>query len=1309
MKGTRCRFIGTILTVALVLSIIPLFKVDSLAASGTITDANGWFESAYTEWSAVNGADGYSAYLINNSSSDIEKIDDELIRSYGTGYRVDAVGLAPGEYRIKIVPKFDGKEDEAKAIITNNLSVMAYDRSGFAHFNYTEGVGAYNDDGTLKDDAIVLYVTEANKNTVSVTSKDGTTVRGIGNILGSTGMDVGDGMNSKGGKANTNSDILRKLAKDGTPLVVRIIGRVSGVDIDGLSAYNSVDYGGSVGDNGYMARMSGGKDITIEGIGNDAVIDGWGLHFICQTADYKQGYGKSFEVRNISFKNVPEDCVGMEGQQEGKSLNAPVERCWIHHCSFYAPYIPNPAESDKSGGDGACDFKRGMYFTNSYCYYEGYHKTNLVGSSDDSLQYHITYHHNYWKECESRGPLARQANIHMYNNIFEGQRSYCMNPRANAYIFSEYNMFLNSKNPVTVVAGGVKSYNDSFTSCIGENSATVVSDKNDKVSTANKYANFDTDANLSYIPSGNYDLQESISEMKAVVMAYAGPQKENIVFPDEVNISLIPENRKNLSAVVLPYNNELNKSYISASGIKDNILFNPSKFNSDSLSIGNNSNGVDIVFYVNTSVNIEMTAISGSYLPVLCNEAGESFIVGSGSAECLPAGYYFIQSTGYDVGSGKFKEAKISGLKIIQSTICEEHSYTQKVTKPTCTASGHTAYTCTLCGYSFTADITAPLGHTPGAASTCTVPESCEVCGVILSPVVPHNYADGKCEMCGKNDPAICYHTDISSKVTPPTCTEPGYTTFTCKLCNYTYTGAATDPKGHIPGTAATCTNAQYCTVCKETIKEPLGHIFKDGICTVCGAENLSEKGYAHSFTESGTASDFYTISGNLSSSKGEIVYEGLTLTKCLKIESSTSIVFVAPKAGKLTLVFGGNLNAAGKKIVFDGIYYTIDATQILTLDISEGTHSIAKGDSINLFYIVYSPESESVHTHNYESYVTTPPKCTESGIVTFTCSCGDSYSEQIPATGHNYTHGVCTNCGDDINPPKPAYVASFTGVSMYVGKDFSMNFYVTPDEGEKIGDYSVRFTVEGKEAVTVTNGVYDNGRIIFTLPGIAPQYMATSITAELICRTEVINTKNYSIKQYAVSLIGIYSGDENTVLRRFISDILYYGAAVQKHIGYRTDELVTDGIENILEPSNIVPTANDKETSIITISGADTSNGKFTAVGVRVDVLNRIYVKFSANDAKNVKITVNGNELAAVPTSNGMYTAYLQGIGPLNFDTEIFFALKYNGNLVQILRYTVNTYSWEKSGDPSISELAIAMYRYGKSAEDYKVMYENR
>ena len=478
---------------------------DPVVPSGDIKVeyAGGWNEMAYLVCSGLNDASVTGVSYSGASNGTLEGDDFKyLVRDVAEGVRVDILGLTPGEYSITL--------ETSKGKVTQpGIVVGAQDRSGYAHFNYDEGVGAYTDGGTIKANAKILYITDDNKDTVTITSKDGTSVTGIGNILNSSGQDTGSGQTSKGGKANTNSGIIKKLAQDGTPLVIRIVGNVSAPA--GVTAYDSVDFGGSVGDNGYMARMSAGKDITIEGVGNDATIDGWGIHFMATSADPE--FGKSFEVRNIAFKNVPEDCIGMEGVQEGNNLTAPVERCWIHNCEFYVPHVSNPAESDKAEGDGACDFKRGQYFTNSYCYYDGYHKTNLVGASDTNYQYHLTYHHNYWKNCESRGPLARQADIHMYNNVFDGQTSYCQNPRANAYIFSEYNVMKDSKDPVTVKSGGVvKSFNDVYINVKGDQQATVVSSRTEKVSSSCKYAGFEMDSSVSYVASGKYSLTEATGE-----------------------------------------------------------------------------------------------------------------------------------------------------------------------------------------------------------------------------------------------------------------------------------------------------------------------------------------------------------------------------------------------------------------------------------------------------------------------------------------------------------------------------------------------------------------------------------------------------------------------------------------------------------------------------------------------------------------------------------------------------------------------------------------------------------------------------
>ena len=469
-----------------------------------VVNVGGWNEMMYLVLSGVKDADVKGVSYDGTTKGTLTGDDfTYLVRDTSDGLRVDILGVPAGTYSISL--------DTTKGKITQSgIKVSEQDRSGYAHYNYNAGVGAYTDGGTIKANAKILYVTEENKNKVSVTSKDGTTVTGIGNILNSAGMESSGGKTSNGGTANSNKGIIKKLAEDGTPLVVRIVGDVKAPE--GVTEFDSVNYGGTVGDNGGMARMKSGKDITIEGVGSDATVNGWGFHFMAESA--APDFGKSFEVRNLHFRNVPEDCVGMEGVQEGSKLTATVERCWIHNCEFYVPKIANPAESDKAEGDGACDFKRGMYFTNSYCYYEGYHKTNLVGASDSNLQFHLTYHHNYWKNCESRGPLARQANIHMYDNVFDGQTSYCQNTRANAYIFSEYNVFNSCKNPQRVDSGAINSFNDVFTNCTSNKvtPGTIVTDKSTKVSSGNTYENFDTNSSISYIPSNNYKLDTASSD-----------------------------------------------------------------------------------------------------------------------------------------------------------------------------------------------------------------------------------------------------------------------------------------------------------------------------------------------------------------------------------------------------------------------------------------------------------------------------------------------------------------------------------------------------------------------------------------------------------------------------------------------------------------------------------------------------------------------------------------------------------------------------------------------------------------------------
>ena len=131
-----------------------------------------------------------------------------------------------------------------------------------------------------------------------------------------------------------------------------------------------------------------------------------------------------------------------------------------------------------------------------------------------------------------------------------------------------------------------------------------------------------------------------------------------------------------------------------------------------------------------------------------------------------------------------------------------EHNYVAVVTAPTCTEKGFTTYTCSKCGASYQGDEVAALGHAYGEwavtkAATCT----------------EKGEETRACTRCGAKETretAVLGH-DYRTAVTAPTCTEAGYTAHTCSRCGFSYNDSET---------------------------EALGHDYKDGVCTRCGAKD---------------------------------------------------------------------------------------------------------------------------------------------------------------------------------------------------------------------------------------------------------------------------------------------------------------------------------------------------------------------------------------------------------------------------------------------------------------------------------------
>ena len=103
----------------------------------------------------------YEIFYKKSDDGEYSRLDKNLMIKGEEGIECYILGISSGDYSLKI----NISADESFEI--DSISVAAQDRSGYAHFGATEGVGAYNNDGTIKDGTKIIYVTNENKNTVT--------------------------------------------------------------------------------------------------------------------------------------------------------------------------------------------------------------------------------------------------------------------------------------------------------------------------------------------------------------------------------------------------------------------------------------------------------------------------------------------------------------------------------------------------------------------------------------------------------------------------------------------------------------------------------------------------------------------------------------------------------------------------------------------------------------------------------------------------------------------------------------------------------------------------------------------------------------------------------------------------------------------------------------------------------------------------------------------------------------------------------------------------------------------------------------
>ena len=144
------------------------------------------------------------------------------------------------------------------------------------------------------------------------------------------------------------------------------------------------------------------------------------------------------------------------------------------------------------------------------------------------------------------------------------------------------------------------------------------------------------------------------------------------------------------------------------------------------------------------------------------------------------------------------------------------HNYTSVVKAATCTEMGHTTYTCTRCSASYDDNYTKALGHKWGSWKT-TAAATCEAGGTQTR----------KCTRCTETQTSSLSalgHDFVKTKTVNPTCTEKGYSVYTCSRCSNSYNDDYVDSPGHKFGkwttVEATVTkegsNTRSCSVCGE-------------------------------------------------------------------------------------------------------------------------------------------------------------------------------------------------------------------------------------------------------------------------------------------------------------------------------------------------------------------------------------------------------------------------------------------------------------------------------------------------------------
>ena len=367
----------------------------------------------------------------------------------------------------------------------------------------------------------------------------------------------------------------------------------------------------------------------------------------------------------------------------------------------------------------------------------------------------------------------------------------------------------------------------------------------------------------------------------------------------------------------------------------------------------------------------------------------------------------------------------------------QSHDYRQTAsTAATCTEAGSVTYTCADCGDSYTETVPA-LGHNYAAADDAgdTI-YTCTRCGEQYSELLPREYVSVK---TGKTTDAYTLEGEQS----------------------FTHTGDAAIARGELTVVQGTGTKVSYSASASASVSG-----YTDGGYN-CVASNLIDGDTStYYWSTSSQTSGMYArvdlgaevrfdavqISAPAhgdycTNANVQLSSDGRTWTTIGTFTSSRSTAvtktYAVPSSVEsfryiqVALTTARNYWWQLSEIAwgsYDGTTFTRAAAsgtvQTGTAPMTEVRFTgVAAGTT---YYVIggtrYVIEVEADHIHSYQEVSRTAPTCTEDGVTTYRCeTCGDTYIETTPATGHSYTAAVtaptctekgyttytCTACGD--------------------------------------------------------------------------------------------------------------------------------------------------------------------------------------------------------------------------------------------------------------------------------------------------------